>query len=187
MKILIFFLLALLSTTNVLGQSHQKTNLSTPVLISQNTSDSTSASNITQDNQDGQEAKNIVARLENQIFWLALLAAFGFILPLPIGVYHIYRTRELVAQTTELEHKLNEQTTKALQIEPLIARNEKLENEIKQIQERFRVTMKNTQEKHQDTIEKMKNDLHLLDLENKRISGILMLKEQVAKKSFPGS
>jgi uncharacterized protein HemX len=140
--------------------------------------------------QETQETKNYklkITNLENEVFWLALLAALGFILPLPLGFYHIYRTRELVSQMTELEAKLNEQSTKASQIGSLVARNQKLEDEIKEVQERFRTTMKNTQEKYQTTIERMKDDMHLLDLENKRISGILMLKEQVAKKSSPGA
>ncbi|KAF0248357.1 MAG: hypothetical protein FD167_2238, partial [bacterium] len=137
--------------------------------------------------QEIKDSKAKIVHLENEIFWLGLLAALGFILPLPIGFYHIYRMRELVAQASELKSRLTEQTNRVVQVDSLVTRNEKLETEIKQIQEKFRTTMKRTQEKHQDTIEKMKNDIHLLDLENKRISGILMLKEQVAKKSLPGN
>lgn len=140
-----------------------------------------------QENQEIKDAKAKIVNLENEIFWLALLAALGFILPLPLGVYHIYRTRELLTQMADLEAKFSQQGKKASQVEAFVARNEKLENEIKEMQERFRTTMKNTQEKYQSTIEKMKDDMHLLDLENKRISGILMLKEQVVKKSSPGT
>ncbi len=181
MKILTFFLLILLAITpDALAQSSQK------AITNQNTNNvnSTSATQLTQEIKD---SKNKIVHLENEIFWLGLLAALGFILPLPLGFYHIYRMRELVAQSSELKSQLDEQTNKSAQADSLITRNEKLENEIKQVQEKFRATMKSTQEKHQDVIEKMKSDIHLLDLENKRISGILMLKEQVAKKSFPSN
>lgn len=184
-----FLLLFLIVNTDSLAQPSQHNN--TPA-IKNNTDNGAkeliSQQNNKQDNkQNNKQDNEEITRLENEIFWLGLLAAVAFILPLPLGFYHITRVREIVAQATELELKLQEQKSKAAQIEPLLARNEKLESEIRQMQDRFRTTMKNTQEKHQEAIEKLKNDMHLLELENKRISGVLMLKEQVAKRSSPGT
>lgn len=183
MKLRIFLLITLFFiTTNIFAQAGKETKIPT---ATPSTSQPSQVS--PQETQETKDYKLKIANLENEVFWLALLAALGFILPLPLGFYHVYRTRELIAQMTDLEGKLNEQSTKASQIGSFVARNEKLEGEIKEVQERFRTTMKSTQEKYQTTIERMKDDMHLLDLENKRISGILMLKEQVAKKSSPGA
>lgn len=139
------------------------------------------------------EANNAIAQkerinqLEGEVFWLGLLAAMGFILPVPLGFYHIYRTRELLAQIGEMQVKFNEQNNKLTQVNPLIETNKQLEEQLRQVQENFRVAIKSNQEKHQEAIEKLKTEMHFLELENKRISGVLMLKEQVAKRSSPGS
>lgn len=184
MKIPNILLIILLITFNVFAQDNQSQN--TPTNISNK--NAVTNTNLTANAQESTEdLKFKISRLENEGFWLALLAALGFILPLPLGFYHIYRVRELVAQISDLEARLKSQNTKTTQTDTLASRNEKLEKELREIQEKFRTTMKNTQEKYQATIEKMKEDMHILDLENKRISGILMLKEQVAKKSSPGS
>ena len=128
-----------------------------------------------------------ITHLELIILVLGIFSAIGLILPLPMAFYHFRRIKELVARIDELQLKVHEQDTQKAQRESLLARNEKLETEIKQMQERFRVTMRNTQEKHQEAIEKLKGDIHMLELENKRVSGILLLKEQIAKKSSSGN
>ncbi len=174
-----FLLLFLFFNVDVLAQPRQAV---TPA--AKNNIESTTPKESSQNTAKNDDE---ITRLQNEIFWLGLLAAVAFIIPLPLGFYHISRVREIVAQATELEHKLQEQTSKASQTDSLLARNEKLESEIRQMQERFRTSMKSAQDKHQEAIEKLKNDMHLLELENKRISGVLMLKEQVAKKSSPGS
>ncbi|MBK7995992.1 MAG: hypothetical protein IPK14_22250 [Blastocatellia bacterium] len=125
--------------------------------------------------------------MEGEVFWLGLLAAMGFILPVPLGFYHIYRTRELLSQIGEMQVKFNEQNNKLTQINPLIETNRQLEEQLKQVQENFQVAIKSNHEKHQEAIERLKTEMHFLELENKRISGVLMLKEQVAKRSSPGS
>ncbi|MFY9223024.1 MAG: hypothetical protein WAQ98_10155 [Blastocatellia bacterium] len=131
--------------------------------------------------------KERITQLEGEVFWLGLLAAMGFILPVPLGFYHIYRTRELLAQIGEMQVKFDEQNNKLTQVNPLMETNRQLQEQLRQVQENFRVAMKSNQEKHQEAIEKLKTEMHFLELENKRISGVLMLKEQVAKRSSPGS
>lgn len=172
MKKLVFtILLFLILNISVLAQESKPSN-TTPI-------------NSDQNNAIAQKER--ITQLEGEVFWLGLLAAMGFILPVPLGFYHIYRTRELLAQIGEMQIKFNEQNNKLAQVNPLIETNRQLEEQLRQVQENFRLAMKSNQEKHQEAIEKLKSEMHFLELENKRISGVLMLKEQVAKRSSPGS
>lgn len=172
MKKLVFtILLFLILNISVLAQESKPSN-ATPI-------------NSDQNNAIAQKER--ITQLEGEVFWLGLLAAMGFILPVPLGFYHIYRTRELLAQIGEMQIKFNEQNNKLAQVNPLIETNRQLEEQLRQVQENFRLAMKSNQEKHQEAIEKLKSEMHFLELENKRISGVLMLKEQVAKRSSPGS
>lgn len=153
-------------------------------ILAQPSNDSNSTSN---DTNNAQVQKERIIQLEDEVFWLGLLAAMGFILPVPLGFYHIYRTRELLARIGEMEIKFNEQNNKLAQVNLLTETNRQLEGQLKQVQENFRLAITSNQEKHQEAIEKLKTEMHFLELENKRISGVLMLKEQVAKRSSPGS
>jgi hypothetical protein len=123
-----------------------------------------------------------VAQLERTLFWLGMFTALGLILPLPMCLYHFRRVNALLARIEELQQKTREQEALSARVESLLSRNEKLETEIKHVQERFRVTMRNSQDKYQDTIDKLRSDIIQLETENKRISGLLLLKEQVSKK-----
>ncbi|MEW6735349.1 MAG: hypothetical protein AB1489_28920 [Acidobacteriota bacterium] len=123
-----------------------------------------------------------VAQLERTIFWLGMVCAVFLILPLPMCLYHFRRVGKLLVEIEGLQTKLHHQEAISARMESVVARNEKLETEIKYLQERFRISLENEQEKYQQVIEKLKSDLQSLDLENKRISGLLMLKESALKR-----
>lgn len=128
------------------------------------------------------DAQTEIARLDRIVFWLGLVCAIALMLPLPMCIYHLRRVAGLLTELDEIKRKLHDEELRAACLEAVQARNEKMETEIKQLQERFRVAMRTAQDKHQDTVERLKGELQALELENKRISGLLMLKEQVVKK-----
>lgn len=128
------------------------------------------------------EKEAIISSLEGKIFWLGLFSAFALISPLPIAIYHIRRSRQLTEKLAQLQSQIREQEGVSARLDSLLSRNEKLETENKHLQERFRVSVRNIEEKNQELIDKLKADLQQMEAENRRISGLLMIKDQVSKK-----
>jgi hypothetical protein len=130
---------------------------------------------------DANAATEDVARLEQLLIILGVISAIGLMLPFPMCLYHFRRVRGLVLQIEDLQIKIRDQEAMSARLESLLARNEKLETEIKQLHERFRVTVKTAFDKHQETVDKLKGELQTLETEHKRISGLLLIKEAVKK------
>lgn len=132
------------------------------------------------------DLQNQLVGLQRTNFLLCLVAGFGLLLPVPLVIYHFRKLKALAIVIDNLNIQVLDQDSKSAQLDSVRARNEKLETEMKQMQERFRVTMRNAQDKHQESIDKLKNEIHAVELENKRMSGVLILKEQQVKKLSSG-
>ena len=197
-------LIILINSGELAAQSHSSNKLA-----SDNTQKTTTTSkgkdsskdNIKENNTDKDSAKETsklgeslsttdlqgqIAGLQRTNFLLCLVAGFGLLLPVPLVIYHFRKLKALAIIIDNLNIQVLAQDSKSAQLESVRARNEKLETEMKQLQERFRVTMRNAQDKHQESIDRLKSDIHAIELENKRMSGVLILKEQQVKKLSSG-
>jgi hypothetical protein len=123
-----------------------------------------------------------IGQLERTLFWLGIVCAIALMLPLPICLYHFRRVGALLAEIDKLQSELREQEALKARLDSLLAGNDKLETDIKQLQESYRTRLLTAQEKHQETVDKLKGDLRALEAENKRLSGLILLKEQASKK-----
>lgn len=117
----------------------------------------------------------------NSIVLLALLCGVGLILPLPLAIFHVRRVRRLTDEILQLRELLLERDKALAMVEQLRSRNEKLESELKHALEKHRSALKAAQDKYDyanETIDKLKKDVQKIELENKRLSGLLLLKEK---------
>ncbi|MCS6886068.1 MAG: hypothetical protein RMM17_12045 [Acidobacteriota bacterium] len=115
---------------------------------------------------------------------LSVLCSVGLFLPLPLALFHLWRVQKLSEEVIKLRQMLLERDKALAVAEQLRTRNEKLETELKRTVEKHRNALKIAQEKYDlanETIEKLKKDFQRVELENKRLSGILLLKEQGKK------
>lgn len=126
------------------------------------------------------------ARAEDRgtIVMLALLCGVGLILPLPLVLFHARRVRRLTDEILRLRDLLLERDKALVMVEQLRSRNEKLESELKHTLEKHRSALKAAQDRYDyanETIDRLKKDVQKIELENKRLSGILLLKEKEKK------
>jgi hypothetical protein len=120
--------------------------------------------------------------LERSLFWLGVICAICLILPLPICLYYFRRISALLSEIDKLQTEVRDHETLKARLDQLLVRNEKLETELKQTQENYRIKLLSTQEKHLETVDGMKEQLRALEMENRRLSGLILLKEQASKK-----
>jgi len=123
-----------------------------------------------------------IEQLEHTLFWLGILCGIGLMLPLPICLYHFRGVGRLLGEIIRLQSEVSDLEALKARVDQLLARNDKLETEIKQMQENHRVQLWAAQDKHRENVEKLKGELKELEQENKRLSGLILLKEQVSKK-----
>jgi cell division protein FtsB len=170
---LVICLLLPLFVSEAAGQSTNSTNINLKEPVSETNS------------KDGSVEKQSYEAKLNQndrtIFWLSLVCALAFMIPLPLCIYHFRRIASLLAEIEGLKVKISSENALKTRIEELSTNNSKIELELQQLQEKHRLSLKTAQEKYEgaiDTIEKVKKELQKVELENKKLSGVLLLKQQ---------
>jgi hypothetical protein len=132
--------------------------------------------------EDSRIKDSRIEQLENRLFWVSIVCALSLMLPLPICIYYYRRVFRMLTEIDHLKTELRDREALKAQLDQLLARNERLETEIKQTGENLRATLRTAEGEHKVVAEKLKEELRLLEVENRRLSGLLILKEQASKR-----